>query len=133
MNHFKAYLAVLILLHLIFQQPVMAHPIQRHVVGVGELDSQLINQSAQRVENIQEIQKLLRQNPVQQQLGNLFNLEKVELAVAALDDETLNKLAAESQKVNDEIEAGMATWGWVVIAAIAAFVIIVIVAASTID
>jgi hypothetical protein len=129
----KVSLAVLILLNLLFQQALVAHPIQRHVVPVGELNSQLISQSAQRVENIQEIQKLLRQDLVQQQLGNLMNLEKVELAVAALDDETLNELATESQKVNDQIEAGMATWGWVVIAAIAAFVIIVIVAAATID
>jgi hypothetical protein len=133
MKYCKVCLTILILLNISFQQAVMAQPIQKHVVPLEKLQNRLISHSAQRMEDIAEVQKLLRHDLVRQQLGKLMELEKVELALATLDDETLERLAGESQKVNDQIEAGMATWGWVAIAAIAAFVIIVIIAAAAID
>lgn len=133
MKHCKVFLTIVMLLNLSLQSSLMAGRAQSHVVSEGELQSELAAQSAQRMENITEVQKFLRHDLVQKQVENLVALEKVELALTTLDDETLELLASESQKVNDQIEAGMATWGWVAIAAIAAFVIIVIIAAAAID
>lgn len=133
MKYCKVSITVLILLNVSFQQAVMAQAVPGHVIPGEELQNQLIVQSAQRMEHIQEIQKLLRQNLVQQEVGKLVDLERVELALAALDDETLNQLAVQSREVNDQIEAGMATWGWVVIVAIVAFVTMVIVVAAVVD
>jgi hypothetical protein len=133
MNHCRVCLALVILLNLTVQQALMAHPVTNHVVPVAELHSRFNAQSARRIENIQEVQRLLNQPLIQKELGRLVPLERVELALATLDDETLNELAAESREFNDQIEAGMATWGWVTIAGIVAFVIIVIIGYSFID
>jgi len=131
-------LSLLFLLNFSFQRELMAglgqgHVVQGHVVTSEELQHELAARSAQRLENFEEVQRLLRHDLVQKQLGQLVDLENVELALATLDDETLESLASESQKVNDQIEAGMATCGWVAIAAIAAFVIIIIIAASELN
>jgi len=93
----------------------MAQPAPNHVVPVEELQNQLISQSAQRLDNIQEVQRLLHHDLVQGQLGKLVDLEKVELALAVLDDKTLNELAIQSKEVNDQIEAGLSTAAWIVI------------------
>ena len=124
MKYCKACLTILILLSLSFQQASMAQPVPNHVVPLEELQNQLVTQSAQRMQNIQEVQKLLRHDLVQQQVEKLVDLEKVELALATLDDETLQELAVQSREVNDQLQAGISTVTIIVIVAAAATVII---------
>jgi hypothetical protein len=107
---------------------LMAQQAQSHVVPLEELQNRLAAQSAQRSQNIQEIQKLLRQEVVQAQVGNLVDLSRVEAALGSMNDETLHRLAAASQSVNDDIEAGIATWGAVIIALFVVIAAIIIVA-----
>ena len=126
MKYCRVSLPILILLNLSFQQSLQAQPVSGHLVPVEDLQRQLTAQSKQRLQNIEEIQKLLRHELVQQQMGKLLDLEKVELALVTLDDETLQKLATESEQVNDQIEAGITIWGWIGIAILAAIVIIVL-------
>ncbi|HUV12546.1 MAG TPA: hypothetical protein VMY18_02820 [Acidobacteriota bacterium] len=132
MKYYRACLIILTLLNVSYQQVLSAQPVSNHVVPVEDLQNRLITQSTRRMENIQEVQKLLRHDLVQKQLGQLVDLERAQVALATLDDETLNQLANESRRVNDQLQAGMATWGWVVIAVIAAGTIIAVVGATTI-
>ena len=105
MKFCAVHLTILVFLNLSFQQSLLANPAQRHLVSREALHGQLISQSNQRAENIKEIQKLLHNDLVQQEVGSLLNLEKVELALDALDDKTLDELAIKSREVNDQIEA----------------------------
>jgi len=116
MKYFNVSLTIVILLNLSFQTSFTAGGFQNHLVTTEELQGQLISQSAQRMENIQEVQKLLRHNFVQRELGRLADLERLELALAVLDDETLRRLANESREINDQIEAGVETSTWILIA-----------------
>ncbi len=120
-------LSILVLLNLSLPRELAAQSTRNHVVSVAELQNHLIAKSAQRSQNIQEIQKLLRHDQVQMHVGNLIDLGQVEVAVATLDDDTLNRLAVQSRNLNDSLEAGIATWGWVLIALIVAITIIVVV------
>jgi hypothetical protein len=115
MKYCKVCLTILILLNLSIQQALMARAAPNHVVPVEELHSRLATLSAQRMQNIQAVQKLLHHDLVQQEVGRLVDLEKVELALAVLDDKTLNELAIQSKEVNDQIEAGLSTAAWIVI------------------
>lgn len=105
----------------------MAQQAQSHVVSLEELQHQLMAQSAQRSQDIQEIQKLLRQDMVQKQVGNLVDLSRVDAALASMSDEALHQLAVTSQSINDDIEAGIATWGAVIIALFVVIAAIIIV------
>ncbi len=133
MKCWSVCLTILILLNLSLPPELMAQQVQSHVVSVEELQHRLSVQSARRSQDIQEIRQLLRHDRVQARLGNLVDLRRVEVALATLDDKTLNQLADESRRVNDQIEAGIATWGWVLIVAIAAVTIIAVVGAKTWD
>jgi len=115
MKYCRVSFTILVLLNISFQQAVMAQPIQSHVVPLGELQNQLAEQSGQRLQNIHEIQKLLRRELIQREVGRLVDLERVELALNNLDDETLNELATESREVNDQLQAGLAGWAIVLI------------------
>jgi hypothetical protein len=98
---------VLLLLMLSFQSLVAARPVQSHVVPVEELQGQLTKQSAERMQNIREIQEFLRHDSVQQHVGTLADLERIEAALTSLNDETLSQLASESRKINDGFQAGL--------------------------
>jgi hypothetical protein len=121
MKYWEVSLTILILLNLSLQQAVMAQPVPSHLVPVEELQNQLAEQSGQRRQNIQEIQKLLRHELVRREVGSLVDLEKVEVALGTLDDETLRQLADDSRNVSDQLEAGLATWAWITIIAAAVF------------
>ena len=112
MRPLKILLGILILLNLNLLQAQEA----RHLVPVEDLHGQLKAQSLQRTENIQEIRALLQHGLVQQRLGGFVDMEKVEVALAAIDEETLELLAEESREVNDQLEAGLATSTWIIIA-----------------
>ena len=115
MKYCKVCLTILILLNLSIQQALMAQPFSSHVVPMEQLQNQLAEQSGQRLQNIQEIQKLLRHELVQREVGRLVDLGRVEIALSTLDDETLRQLADESRNVNDQLEAGLAGWAIVLI------------------
>ena len=95
MKHSGVWLAILILLNLPFQQALWAHRVPDHVLPLGELKIQFEAHTAQRFENTQEIRKLIYHRLVQKELGELLALERVELALATLDDETVDELASQ--------------------------------------
>jgi CHASE3 domain sensor protein len=86
-----------------------------HVVSLGELRAALVKSSAERAANIQEVQKLLRHDEVQKRFVALADLGKIDEALPTLDDATLRQLAADSRQVNDQLQAGIKWWGWVLI------------------
>ncbi len=100
-----------------------------HIVSIQELRNQISERTAARTRNIHEVQTLLRHQAVQAHMGRLFDLEKIALGIPALDDETLERLARESHRINEQFQAGLSkqTMTWVVIAGIAAFAIIVLI------
>jgi len=103
--------------------------IASHVVNDREIRTQLSTSADDRASKIEAIEKLLRHESVQAQLGRIANLTKIEQALPALDDETLEQLAAESQKLSDELEGGelcAATIALIVL--IAAVIVVAIVA-----
>ena len=93
---------------------------------MGDLQNELTIRSEERLRDIQEICKLLRHEVVQREVGKVVDLEKVELVLVALDDETLHELAIQSNQLNDQIEAGITMWGWIGIAILAAIAIIIL-------
>jgi hypothetical protein len=100
-----------------------------HVVSDQEIRAQLSASANDRASKIATIEKLLRHESVQAQIGGMADLTKIEQALPALDDETLDQLAAESQRINDELEGGeicAATIALIVL--IAAVIVVVIVA-----
>lgn len=132
MKFLTVCVGITILMNVSFRTELMAQQIRNHVVPVEELQQRLVAQSAERSRDIQDIRKLLRHDVVQAKLGKLVDLNRIEVSLATLDNETLNQIAANSRSVNDQIEAGMATWGWVVIAIIAACTIVVVVGTITV-
>jgi hypothetical protein len=121
-------LTALILVNLSLPAGLMAQQAQSHVVPLQELQNRLAAQSAQRSQDIQEIQKLLRHDLVQKQMGKLVDLSRVEAALPSVGDEALHQLAIASRSVNDDIEAGIATWGAVIIVLLLAITAIIVVA-----
>jgi len=101
----RLFLTILLALNL-SSSDLIAQQQLGHVVSLEELRTALVSRSAQRTADVQEIQKLLRHDEVQQRFGALADLEKIEQALPTLDDETLSRLAADSQKVNDQLQAG---------------------------
>jgi CHASE3 domain sensor protein len=85
--------------------------------------------SAERAANIQEVQKLLRHDEVQKRFGALADLGKIDEALPTLDDATLRQLATDSQQVNDQLQAGLRWYGWVLIVIVVWIVIGVIIIA----
>jgi hypothetical protein len=127
MKSWRIFAIALIFVSLLLPTGLMAQQAQSHVVSLEELQHQLMAQSAQRSQDIQEIQKLLRQDMVQKQVGNLVDLSRVDAALASMSDEALHQLAVTSQSINDDIEAGIATWGAVIIALFVVIAAIIIV------
>ena len=127
MKFFNVILTTTLVLILCFPSSLIAQQQLGHVVSLEELRTALVSRSAQRAADVQEIQKLLRHDEVQQRFGALADLEKIEQALPTLDDETLGRLAADSQKVNDQLQAGLSGWAWGLIIGAAVAVIVVII------
>jgi hypothetical protein len=125
------FLTIFLALILCFPGHLIAQQQPSHVVSLEELRTALVSRSVERAANVQEVQKLLRHDEVQKRFGALADLGKIEQALPTLDDETLRQLAADSQKVNDQLQAGLATWGWVVIALVAVVAVIIIVGVNS--
>ncbi len=119
---------------LVFSTSLQAGPIPAqkaiHSVSIEELKSQISERTAVRAENIREVQTLLRHQAVQDRLGHLYNLELLAVAVPRLDDETLARLARESEQMNEQFQAGLlglSFMSWVVITGLIVFIVLVLV------
>ena len=122
-----ALVAIVILLNFIFFEQPLARRIDTHVVPLEEVRRELLRRSSRRTANIQKIQKLLRHKAIQTQVGKLADLKKIEVALASLDDETLEELAHKSRKINDQLRAGDPIT-WVVITLVVLLIVIVLAA-----
>ena len=131
MRHFKIGFAFLVLINFILVQILSAYPLQDHVMSLQEIQKQVQSQSSQRINNIQDIQKLLRHSEVQKQVGGLIDLEKIEVAVASLDNMTLEDLASRSRMANDQLQAGISKiWTIVIIVGVAFLVVGIVITAQ---
>ena len=127
MKFFNVLLTTTLVLTLCFPSNLLAQRQLGHVVSLEEMRTALVKRAVERAANVQEIQKLLRHDEVQKRFGALADLEKIEQALPTLDDETLSRLAADSQKVNDQLQAGsLPGWAWGVIIGAAVAVIILV-------
>jgi hypothetical protein len=100
-----------------------------HVVGEQEIRTQLLISANDRAAKIEAIEKLLRHESVQAQIGRIADLTKIEQALPALDDETIDRLATESQKLSDELEGGELCAATIALIALIAAVIVVAIVA----
>ncbi len=130
MKFFNVLLTATLVLILCFPGDLIAQQQLGHVVSLEELRTALVKRTAQRAADVREIQKLLHHDEVQKRFGALADLEKIEQALPTLDDETLRRFAADSQKVNDQLQAGVPGWAWGVIIGAAVAVVVIIIWAS---
>ena len=126
-------LSIFLCVLLAFSASIQAGPVPGqetgHLVSIQELRNQISERTAVRTRNIQEVQALLRHQAVQAHMGRLFDLEQIAMAVPALDDETLEMLARDSQRMNEQFQAGVSskTLTWMVLAGIAVFLVLILV------
>ena len=119
---------------LVFSTSLQAGPIPAqkaiHSVSIEDLKGQISERTAERAENIREVQTLLRQPAVQDRLGHLYDLEQIAVAVPTLDDQTLARLARESAQMNEQFQAGLlglSFMSWVVITGLIVFTVLVLI------
>ena len=124
------FLAVL----LVFSTSLQAGPIPAqtaiHSISIEELKGQISERTTERAANIREVQTLLRHQAVQDRLGHLYDLERIAVAVPTLDDETMARLARESEQMNEQFQAGLlglSFMSWVVITGLVVFIVLVLV------
>lgn len=84
-----------------------------------EMRAAVSRQQTSRTAQIKEVVKLLSRPELERHVESLGGLECVEVALHKLDDETLQYLASESGKVNQNFSAGIGTTHWVIIGLIA--------------
>ena len=119
---------------LVFSTSLQAGPIPAqkaiHSISIEELKGQISGRTAERAANIREVQTLLRHQAVQDRLGHLYDLERIAVAVPTLDDETLARLARESEQMNEQFQAGLlglSFMSWVVITGLVVFIVLVLI------
>ena len=119
---------------LVFSTSLQAGPIPAqkaiHSVSIEDLKGQISERTAERAENIREVQTLLRHQAVQDRLGHLYDLEQIAVAVPTLDDATLARLARESKQMNEQFQAGLlglSFMSWVVITGLVVFTVLVLI------
>ncbi len=89
--------------------PIAAGP-ESHVVSISQL-REALSQNEKRLDaDREEVRALLRSELVISHLSPTIDLDRVEVALETLDDETLHKLAARSRLVNDQLRGGMPQW-----------------------
>lgn len=105
-----------------------------HVVSATELHTALVMRSDQRREDLAEIRTLLRNAAVRHQLHGVANLEKIETAIANVDDATLRELAGKAKQANSDVAAeGKMTVAVILIVALIAISIFVNVIPKELD
>ena len=98
-------LALSVILVLSSSLPAAPGPDAVHLVSIEDLKAEIAVGNAERAGDIREVLTLL-QRPEVQKLGRHFDLEKIEAAIPALDDDTLARLADESARMNEQFRAG---------------------------
>jgi hypothetical protein len=100
-----------------------------HLTTEQELRAELASLATDRASKIQSIERLLRHEVVRDQIGKLADLKRVEEALPTLDDETLHRLAAQSEKLNDELKGGQICAATIALIVLVAAVIVVAIVA----
>lgn len=98
-------LALSVILVLSSSLPAGPGPDAVHLVSIEDLKAEIAAGNAERAGDIREVLTLL-QRPEAQKLGRHFDLDKIEAAIPALDDDTLARLADESARMNEQFRAG---------------------------
>lgn len=98
-------LALSVILVLSSSLPAAPGPDAVRLVSIEDLKAEIAAGNAERAGDIREVLTLL-QRPEVQKLGRHFDLEKIEAAIPALDDDTLARLADESARMNEQFRAG---------------------------
>lgn len=98
-------LALSVILVLSSSLPAVPGPDAVPLVSIEDLKAEIAAGNAERAGDIREVLTLL-QRPEVQKLGRHFDLEKIEAAIPALDDDTLARLADESARMNEQFRAG---------------------------
>ena len=103
---------------------LVASPSQEHLVGLDQLRGSLNADSSQRQAHIKQVHKMLQHELVQEHVGKLVDLEKIEAGIGSLDDEALARLAEQSREFDDQVGAGVSSW--VIIIAVAAALLVIL-------
>lgn len=130
MKAISLFLTVLLVLSTSLQAGPIPAQKAVHLVSIEELKGRISGRTAERAENIREVQTLLRHQAVQDRLGHLYDLEQIAVAVPTLDDETLARLARESKQMNEQFQAGLlglSFMSWVVITGLIVFTVLVLI------
>lgn len=128
MKQLSVFLSALLVICPAFQQVTLAQQTPMHTVSLQDLRQEIVARKEVRSHSIREVQTLLRHESVKRSLGGLFDLERIEKAVRALDGQTLIRLAQESRRINDQLRAGeVSKKTWIMIAALVVFVVVVLV------
>mgnify|MGYP001200317408 FL=1 len=125
-------LAIFLSVLLGFSASIQATPVAGQesvqLVSIQELRNQISEQEAVRSQNILEVQKLLRHKVVQAHVGRIFDLEKLAVSVPTLDDSTLERLAHESERMNEQFQAaGPSAMTYVVLGGMAIFIYFILI------
>ena len=127
-------LTILLLLNFGLVEQLLAQQGPSHLVPLEEIRSELIRHSSRRADYIQEIPAVVNHEDLQKRGGKLADLERIEVALASLDDRTLEELAGQSRKVNDQLRAdGPITWLVVTLVVILVVVVLVALAADEVQ
>lgn len=100
-----------------------------HLLSDQEIRAQMLNSAADRTSKIEKIDRLLRHETIQTHIGRMIDLAKIEQALPALDDETLDRLASESEELSDELEGGEVCAATIALIVLIAAVIVVAIVA----
>ncbi len=122
----RIVLTILLVMCPAFQRVAQAEHISLHVVSTEELQRAVAATFVQRELNIQVVETVLCHEEIQKQVGRLVNLERIVETLPTLSDETLNQLAKESRKVNDQLQAGVFGTAWLFIGVAVVVAIIII-------
>jgi hypothetical protein len=100
---------------------------ENHLLKVDELKAVLVEHSSQRQVNILEVQSMLRHEIVQEQVGELVDLRRIEAGIESLDDETLAQLAEQSREIKGQLGAGISSWVYIIAVGGALLVILLLI------
>ena len=104
-----------------------------HAVAAADLHQALMESAKTRQTNVETVQKFFKSEVVQKTLGHqMVSAAKLEKAIPLLNDEELNRLAAQCQQVESDISGGELNnqeMTYILIALATAVIILVLVAA----
>ncbi len=106
---------------------------EEHVIGTAELHQAIAAVSKSRQQNLTKVQEFFSTNSTRRALQSAkIDIEKVKQVIPLLDDEELARLAAQTEKIQNDIAGGALTnqqITYIIIALATAVVILIIIAA----